>query len=60
MVHMVLRKIVMLVHCVDGGSLFALVDCIALENSWAFMFVNPSLVYVAWLHGVSPYSHESF
>ena len=56
---MVLKKIVMLVHCVDGGSMFALIRCIAFENSWGFMFVSPSLVYVEWLLGVSPHSHES-
>ena len=58
-VHVVLKKMVMLVHCVDGGSMFALIRCIALENCWGFMFVSPSLVYVEWLLGVSPHSHES-
>ena len=39
--------------------MFALIRCIALENCWGFMFVSPSLVYVEWLLGGSPHSHES-
>ena len=57
LVQVVLKKIVMLVHCVDGGSLLALVQYITLEKCLAFMFFNPSLVYVEWLPGVSPHSH---
>ena len=46
LIQVVLKKIVMLVHRVDGGNLFALIRCMALENCGGFMFVSPSLVYV--------------